>query len=361
MHASSRNYTKLSILRRVLLECLSYAFVAIPVTLSLALVAQNGTEAINATQLDRYDKKTYVEQNGTQQLTRTLETEHRSTSDGDVEIQRYRAPAWEGDASVSWEREVRTRKLPNGVVEREFVLRNPDGDGKLAPIQIIREKTTPGADSTVVHREVLQRLGGSDLQVVQKEQVTEKGSDEARQVFKEVQRLDTTHQWQTVERETSLTGTSKAGNTTQQETKSVIQTPDAFRRMADFERRQERTVSSPGKETNESIVYRRDDVTLGSNQFFLFDHTTSEILTTAPGTTVRRVVRESERNMYSRHPEIVEEQTTVEKTAPDGSQHTVMKVSERTASDPSVIRPVYTIIENLDRDGHVRRIYIPAQ
>ena len=354
------NYT--TVTRRLWSECLPLAFVAIALMLSptLLTVAQDVTEGPKSAQ-PHYDKKTYVEQNGTQQLTSTLERESRSTSEGKVEIERYRAPSWEGDTRVSWEREVRTRNLPDGRVEREFVLKNPDGDGKLAPVQVIREKSTPGADSTVVQREILQRLGGPDLQVVQKEQVTEKGSDQAKQVVKEVQRPDTAHEWQTVERETSSTQTSKVGDSTQRETKSIRQTPDAFGELADYERRQERTVSGSGQQTTESTVYRRDEVTLGSNEFYLLDHTTEEIQTPAPGTTVRRVIRQSEQNMYSQSPEIVEEHTTVENAAPDGSRHTEMKVRERTASDPSALRPTYKIIETVDKAGYVRRIYLPVQ
>jgi len=356
------NHATLSPKKRLWSGCVFCVLAGIALLLppTLLSVAQNVTDATKPGQ-PQSDKKTFVEQNGTQQLTSTLERESRSTSEGTVEIERYRAPAWAGDNRVTWEREVRTRKLPDGRVEREFVLRNPDGDGKLEPVQVIREKSTPGADSTVVHRETLQRVGGPDLQVVQKEQVTEKGSDQAKQVVKEVQRPDTAHGWQTVERETSSTQTSKVGDTTQRETKSVRQTPDAFGELADYERRQERTVSGSGQQTTESTVYRRDEVTLGSNEFYLLDHTTEEIQTPAPGTTTRRVIRKSEQNMYSQSPDIVEEQTTVEKTAPDGSRHTEMKVRERTASDPSALRPTYTIIESVDKAGYVRRIYLPVQ
>jgi type II secretory pathway pseudopilin PulG len=361
-----------------ILACLSVPLVVLIILAAvllmpvLAVAQETRTDAratTNSTQSDRYEKKTYADQNGTQELTRTLETEHHVTSDGEVEIQRYRAPAWEGDDKVSWEREVRTRKLPDGTVEKEDVLRTPDGAGQLAPVEIIREKTTLGRDSTVVQREILGRRGGEDLQAVQKEQITEKGPDNAKQVFKEVQRLDTaTRQWQTIERETSLTSTSKVGDSIQKETKSVRQTPDASGGLTDFERRQERTVSGDGRETHESTVYSRDMSTTESGHFLLLDHTTTEVRTVEPGNTTRHVVRESdllfgnsELNLNSRHPEVIEEQTTVERTAPDGSTQTVTKVSGRTASEPSAVRPVYTLVEETDRAGYVRRIYIPAQ
>src|SRR6185369_12431150 len=116
--------------RRLWSGCLPCVFVGIALTLSLNLlsVAQSSTDSSMSAQ-PQSEKKTYVEQNGTQQLTSTLERESRSTSEGTVEIERYRAPAWAGDTRVTWEREVRTRKLPDGRIEREFVLRNPDGDG----------------------------------------------------------------------------------------------------------------------------------------------------------------------------------------------------------------------------------------
>jgi len=332
------------------------------IVLAAGSVAQDGAASANSKQADRYEKKTFVEQNGTQTLTRTLETEHHLISDGEIDIQRYREPSWAGDERVSWEREVRTRKLPDGSIEKEYILRNTDGAGQLAPIQVTREKTTSASgNSTVVHREILQRLGGGELQAVQKEQITEKGPDNAKQVFKEVQRLDTaSHEWQTVERETSSVSIITIGDATQKETKSVKRTPNAYGGVTDYERRQERTASSGGKETHESTVFRRDNSTSDPDRFFLLDHTT-ETTAIAPGNTTRNVVRESERNMYSHNPEIVSEQTVEEKTTPDGSRQTVTKVSERTASDPSVVRAVYTVVEESDSRGYVRRIFIPAQ
>lgn len=313
------------------------------------------------------DKKTYVEQNGTWQWTQTIETEHQITRDGEVEIQRLRAPAYEGDKSVSWEREVDTRKLPDGTVEKQYILRNPDGYGYLAPVQIIREKTTRGADATHVERETLERPGGTPWQAVQNERVTEKGPDNARQSFKEVWRLNlTTHEWEPTEQETSVTSTRTENGTTERETKSVRQTPDAYGELADFERRQDRVVSTDGKQTTESTVYRRDNSTTDNDHFYLLDHSTTEV-TVTPGTTTRYVVRESNLlydnvgQTYSGHPEVVEERTTVEKTAPDGSVHTVTRVVGRTSAEGSSLRPIYTEILDLDTNGYVRRIYIPAE
>jgi hypothetical protein len=329
-------------------------------SLDLVTAAQYLTANSSSTQLDRYDKKTYVDQSGTQEVMQTLETEHHAIGDWEVEIQRYRAPAWPGDNSVSWEREVRTRKLPDGSIEKEYVFRNPDGSGKLVPVQVTHEKTTSGGDSTVVQREVLQQVGSPDLQPVQKEQITEKVSNNAEQVVTEIQRHDTSYQWQTVERETSLTSTSRVGGTIQTETKSVRQIPGVYGTLADFERREERIVTGGQNETREWTVFQRDNATLDPNQFFLLDHTV-EVTTVAPGVATRHVIRESERNMYSEYPEVVEERTTMEKVAPDGSRQTVTKVSGRSPVDPSVVRTLFTVVENSDTAGYVRQVSIPAQ
>ncbi len=337
----------------------------------ILLAVLSRAQGVTNSQPDQYEKKTYVAQNGTWQWTRTIETERHVTSEGEVELQRLRAPAYEGDNSVSWEREVHTRKLSDGTVEKEYILRNQDGSGHLAPVQIIREKSISGGDSAVLQRETLERPGGADWEVIQKESVTENGPDDAKESFKAVQRLNlATHQWETVEQDKSVASTSTEGGTTETETKSVKQTPDAWGKLADFERRQERTVSSDGKQTTESTVYRRDDSRLDPVEpahFYLLERTTSDVVAVAPGTTTRHVVRESDwlfddhGRTYSRHPEIVEETTAVETTTPDGSRHTETKVTARTSADATSLRPIYTVVEDSDTAGYVRRIYIPAR
>jgi len=356
---------------RRLLKCSRAVVMVISMTPALALMsaAQDVSATSDSAQRDRHEQKSYVEQNGTQKLTQTLETEHHVTSDGEVDIQRYRAPAWEGDDRVTWESEVRTRKLPDGTVEKEYVVRNPDGAGHLAAARITREKITADGDSTVVHREVLGRLGSEDWQPIQKEKIVESGPSDAKQVIKEVQRLDTVDgHWQTNERETSATSASTVGEKTQTETNSVRQSAEPYGKFRDVERRQEKTVSAGGKETHESTVYRLDTTTTESDRYLLVDHTTKEVNTVAPGNTTEHLVRESDllfgnyqRNMESRHPEVAEEQTTAKKTAPDGSRQTVTEISGRSAADPSTVRPLYKAAEESDSAGYVRRIYIPAQ
>ena len=283
--------------------------------------AQDVSATADSTQPDRHDVKTYLEQNGTQTLRQTLETEHHVTSDGEVEIQRYRAPAWDGDDRVTWESEVRTRKLPDGTVTKEYVLRNPDGAGHLVPTGITRETITTDGDSTVVQREVLGHLGTEDWQPIQKEQTVERGPSNAKQV-KEVQRLDTVDgHWKTTERETSVTSANTVGEKTHMETNSVRQSAEPYGKLRDIER----------QETTEHLG-RESDLLFGNYQ----------------------------RSMESRHPEVVEEQTRTKTTAPDGSRQTVTEISGRTAAAPSTVRPLYTVEES-DSAGYARRIYIPAQ
>ena len=326
--------------------------------LAVGTAAQDVQRANNPA-LDRYEKKTYIEQNGTQTLTQTLEIQHHDTSDGEVEIQRYRAPAWEGDDRVSWEREIRTRKLPDGATEREEALKYPDGAGQLVPTHILREKTTPSGNATVVQRELLERRGGDDLQVVEKERVTAEGPDDAKQLSRDVQRLDSASgEWKTTERQTSSTSTTTVGNEKRSEMNSVKQRPDSSGRLADYERQQEHIVVSNGKETHVVTAERRDDSILDANHFFV-ERTTTEVDTNVPGNITRHVVRESEENPDSNRLEVIEEETTVERTAPDGTRQTVTKVNGRTPIQPSVVHPLFTVVET-DRAGYATRIFIPA-
>ena len=318
--------------------------------------AQDRNSSDSSTQPNQYEKKLYVQQNGTQELTQTLESEHHVISNGEVQIQRFRAPAWAGDDRVTWEREVRTVRLPDGSTETQDILRNPDGSGTLVPVQITHEKAVAAGDSTVVQRTTLQPVGTPDLQPVQKEQIILKGSKTTRQAVSEIQRPDSSHQWQTVEKQSTLTHIKRDGDTIQTETNSVRQTPGIYGSLADFERRHERTVSDGKTETREQTVFQRDNSTLGSDRFFMVDHTV-ELSTFAPGTTIRKVVRESEQNVYF-DGRAVEEKTSVQKRSPDGSSQSVTRVSG-SGPDPSVVSPTFTIIESTDAKGYVRQISIP--
>ena len=99
--------------------------------------------------------KAYPVLNGTASYGRTEEVEKKKTADGEIETRRVRAPAYAGDRSVLRETEVRTKRLPDGTTEKEYVLRNPDGAGRMVPIEIIREKTRTDGGVTTTDREVL--------------------------------------------------------------------------------------------------------------------------------------------------------------------------------------------------------------
>jgi hypothetical protein len=310
------------------------------------------------------DKQTYVSENGMQTITQTQETERKVTSDGEVEIQRFRSPSWPGDDAVTWEREVRTKKLPDGTIEKEYVVKNPDGANHLTPVQIIREKITLGKDSTTIKREMLRPDYEGHLQPIQKETVTESGPDTAKQITKDVQQPDTTGAWQVVERQITSSRSNAAGK----ESRSVRQVPDSFGRLADYERREERAATQAGKETHEVTLQRRDFSDTDARQFYLVEHTTTQSATSGSGTTIRHVVTESDllpgspmRNFESRHSEVTVQRTEEERTAPDGTKQGLAIVSERTAGDPTAARPAYQMIQQTDRNGYVRQIFIPAQ
>lgn len=306
------------------------------------------------------ESKTFVSENGMATVNRTVETERRKTSDGEVEIQRYRAPGYAGDNSVSWEREVRTRKLPDGTIEKETIVRNPDGGNHMEPVQVIREKITKGADATTTQRDVLQLNYDRHWQPVQRETVTEKGTDNARQSVKEVQMPNASGDWQTVERQTTATRSAGDGMVTE----SVRQLPDASGRLADYEHRQERSASQAGKEAREITLQRRDPSDSDGRQFLLVERT-KESKATAAGTTVRHIITESDflsgGFVRTGHPQVVEDRTERETVAPDGSKQVETITSAREPGDPTALRPTTTVIQQTDPKGYVRQIFLPAQ
>ncbi len=306
------------------------------------------------------ESETFSSDNGTTTVNRTVETERKKTKDGEVEIQRYRAPNYAGDNSVSWEREVRTRKLPDGTIEKETILRNPDGSNRLEPVQVIREKITKGADATTTQRDVLQLNYDRQWQPVQRETVTEKGTDKAKQAIKVVQTPNAGGDWQTVERQTTSTRSSAEGKVSE----SVRQLPDASGRLADYERREERTTSQPGKEAREITLQRRDSSDTDGRQFVLVERT-KESTATADGTTVRHVITESDflsgGFVRTGHAQIVEDRTVRQTVAPDGSKRVVTTTNARQPGDPTELRPTTTVIQQTDPKGYVRQVFIPAQ
>ncbi len=326
-----------------------------------AVLRAQDSASTSAQSAPQNESKTFVSENGTTTIDRTVETERKKTKDGEVEIQRYRAPSYAGDNSVSWEREVRTRKLPDGTIEKETIVRNPDGSNHMEPVQVVREKITKGAgDTTTTQRDVLQLNYDRQWQPVQRETITEKGTDKAKQATKVVQMPNASGDWQTVERQTTATRSSAEGKVSE----SVRQLPDAYGRLADYERREERTASQPGREAREITLQRRDTSDTDGRQFVLVDRTKESDATT-DGTTVRHIITESDflsgGFVRTGRPQVVEDRTVRETVAPDGSKRVVTTSSARQPGDPTELRPTTTVIQQTDPKGYVRQIFIPAQ
>ncbi len=315
------------------------------------------------------NRRTYVEQNGTHTITETLESEYHVNGDEEVEIQRYRAPAYSGDTKIQWEREIRTRKLSDGTVEKQTILRSPDGGGTLVPVQLINQRVVSNADSTVAEREMLQQRGREDFQVVEKEKIVETRSGDTTHIVRELKQPNIEEEWKTVRRETSSSSISTVDGNKERTFESVVQVPDASAGLGDYEKRQEHAVTRDKEQLREMIVFRRDDTTTDPGHFFLLDHSREEVSNDGSGSTDTHLIRKSlllpgnlMSNPYSPHdPEVVEERQTVEKKGPDGSTQTVTAVRGRTAGDPTTIRPVYTIMRMVDSLGYVRQVYIPNQ
>ncbi len=314
------------------------------------------------------NRRTYVEQNGTHTITETLESEYHVVGDEEVEIQRYRAPAYSGDGKIQWEREIRTRKLSDGTVEKQTIVRNPDGGGTLVPVQFIHQRVISNMESTVAEREILQHRGREDFQVVEKEKIVETRTGNTTHIVRELQQPNIEQQWKTVRRETSSSSTTAVGGSNERTFESVVQVPDAFARLGDYEKRQERTLTRDKKQLREITVFRRDDTTTDPGYFFLLDHSREQVSDGDSGSTDTHLIRESllllGNSMFnpysSHHPEVVEETRTLENKGADGSTRTVTAVRGRTAGDPTMIRPVYTVIRTVDSVGYVQQIYIPA-
>ena len=304
--------------------------------------------------------KSFAVRNGTFSYSRTEETERKTTRDGDIETQRLRMPAFGGDHRVVMEREVRTKKLPDGTVEKEYVLKNPDGSDRLVPTEIIRERIKKSGESTSVEREVLRPDYAGHWTPIRKERETGAGSAAARTSVKEVRERSITGDWRVVDRQT----TSEKSAEGKKESRTVRQVPDAYGRLADYEVRQERVTTASGKETREVSLRRRDFQDTVNPKFYLVERTVSEQASTPQGKTTVKSAKESElvaggaaRDLSSFKPRVVEEK--VQETAPGkgGSTQTVEKVKERGAADPS-LRPAYQVVQETDRSGNVRQIFV---
>lgn len=307
------------------------------------------------------EKKTYVVNNGTTTYSRVEESQRKKTADGEVETQRVRMPSFAGDEGVLLEREIRTRRLPDGTVEKEYVLKNPDGSGRLVPTEIIREKITKSGDSTAVERETLKPDIEGHWSASRRETLTEKGPAASRQSVREVREPSVAGGWRVTERET--TSTKASGDT--RESRSVRQIPDSYGRLSDYEVKEERSNKEGGKESGEVTVRRRDFQDTDHGQFYLVEKTASEQSKSADGKVVVKSTTESDlvaggasRNAESHHSEVVE-QRTMEMSVQGGVQQTVTTVKERGVVDPRV-RSSYQVIQQTDRNGNVRQVFIPS-
>ena len=307
--------------------------------------------------------RTYDIRNGTDVYQRTEESDRKKTADGEVETERVRMPSWNGDNRLLMERETRTKTLPDGTVEKEYVLKNPDGANHLVPIEIVRERITKSGDKTSIERETLKPdAGGEGWTPVRKEHVDETGSGAATRSVKEVRQPSAAGDWSVVDREVTSTKSSPDGK----ESHSVRQLPDAYGRLADYEVKDERTSKSAGAgETHEVTLSRRDFAETDHPKFYLVQRTVTHD-STADGKQVVTSTTESDlvsggasRNIRSDHPQVVEEKTEVSSKG-QGAETKTVNVKERNAGDPTEVRPSYHLIQETDKDGHVREVFIPS-
>jgi hypothetical protein len=309
-----------------------------------------------------FERKVYTGQSGTTRYSRLEEIERKTTADGEVEIERVRAPSYAGDRRVLQEREIRTRKLPDGTIEKEYILKNPDGSNRLVPIEIIRERIRTEGDTTRVEREVQKPDLSGRWQTTRRERVEESGPEEARERRREVEQPDVAGGWKVTERETTTERVEEGAK----QVRSVRQVPDARGRLADYEVREERSTRLSDRDVNEVTVKRRDLQGTEGRIFQLVERTVTESHGTAEGKTVSRSVTESDlvaggasRNLSSSRPVVVEERVEEETTRPDGTSERTVEVKARGAAS-SELRPSHRVVQSVDREGRVREIFIPA-
>ena len=308
-------------------------------------------------------RSAYSVTNGTNTYYRIEESTRKPTKDGEVETQRVRMPSFSGDDRVVMDREVRTKNLPDGTVEKEYVTKNTDGAGHEVPIEIIRERVKKTGDKTTVERERLTPDGEGHWNTVRKEQVNETGPDAARKSVKEVLLPDSQGKFQVVDRETTTAKSTKDV----QESRTVRQVPDAHGRMSDYEVKDERTDTKGGKETHQVTLSRRDLEDTDHTKLQLVDKTTEVKTTSADGKQVTtHTTKESGTleggavpDVNSSKPRVVEESTEVDTKGPNGEKK-VVDVKTRDAGDPSKVRPSYKVVTETDKAGNVRQVYIPA-
>lgn len=308
-------------------------------------------------------RKIYNLRNGTFAYGRSEESERKKTADGEIETQRVRMPTYGGDRRVQMEREVRTRRLPDGSIEKEYVLKNPDGGDRLVPTEIIREKIRKDGDSTTVERETLRPDYAGHWQPIRKERVNSTGPEAGRQSVKEVREQTLSGDWKLVDRQVTTEKSAEGAK----ESRSVRQLPDAYGRLADYEVRQERTSKEGGKETTDVSVQRRDTQESIHPKFFLVEHTKTEQTKAADGKVVRKSTTESDllaggasRNVTPGAPRVVSEKVEEETPNASGASRKTVSLKDRGAVDHE-LRPAHQVVQETDKNGNVRQIFIPAR
>lgn len=320
-------------------------------------------EAAQAEPSDQKTTKKYPVRNGTAAYGRTEEFEKKKTADGEIEIQRVRSPSYSGDPNVLYEQQTRTKKLPDGSLEREYILKNPDGSGRMAPIEIIREKVRTNGEVTTTERELLRQDYSGHWQPLRKERVTQTGEEKARRSVKEVREPNLSGDWKVVDRTVTSEKSTETGKTTH----AVRQTPNAYGKLADYEVREESTKKDGDKESKEVVVRRRDTQDTDNPKFFLVERTRTEQAKSADGKVTRKSVTESDlvgegasRNVTPGGPKVVEERVEQETTAADGSTRRTVTVKERGAVNREM-RHTAQIVQETDSNGNVRQILIPSR
>jgi hypothetical protein len=307
--------------------------------------------------------KSYETKNGTQTYSRIEERERTKTADGDIVTERVRMPAYEGDDRVLLEREIHTKKLPDGTIERETILKNPDGNGGMQPIEITRETIHPGEKSSTIEREVSKPGIEGGWRTVRRETVQETHDKTSSESTREVAEPTVNGDWKPVVRELHWDKKTDQGETQG----SLTQAPDSTGALSTYQAESGRTLKSPNGETREVTITRRDFGATESAAPVVVEHTVTREKTLPDGNVVTHSTTESDlvnggaaRNLESSHPEIVEEKTTVESPGKNGTATTATTVSRRGSAAPDLHSSHRVVVEK-DSSGHVRQIYIPSQ
>jgi hypothetical protein len=112
-------------------------------------------------------------------------------------------------------------------------------------------------------------------------------------------------------------------------------------------------------------VRRRDFQDTDHPRFYLVDQTTTEQSKSPNGEVITQSTTRSDllaggtsRNLAPGQPRVVEEKTEKESRAPDGTSRKVVSVKGFGVVDPR-LEPSYRVVQETDRAGNVRQVFIP--